>query len=120
MIILITKSELFTTDPDIRFAREYNVGVGIWRDLWRRYSILDYSQQEMSDYFTLKTGKPISKKGLKRWIMRTKLYTKTKHIVDKGCLSVNSEFFGDLEWFVIKELTRNMKSSVHHNPKTLP
>ena len=120
MIIKITQSDLFCVDPSIRFANEYKVDKELWKEIWRRYTILDYSIEEMMDYFELKAKRQISRKGMKRWILRTKVYSKTKPVLDKGCEAVTSEFFGDIEWFVLKEVLKNLKSSVHKNPKILP
>jgi len=120
MIILITKSEIFTTDPDIRFSRINGAPVGLWREMWRRHKILEYTFREMAEYYELKTKKQISRQNIKRWVLRTEIYSKTKPVIDKGCQSLNSEFFGDIEWFVIKEITKNLKSSVNKNIKVLP
>lgn len=120
MIILIKKSEIFYVDPDLRFAKFNHVNNGLWKELWRRYKILGYTKTELAEYFELKTKKTISNQNIKRWIFRTEIYSLTKPMVDKGCEAVNSNFFGDLEWFVIKELTKSIKSSVNKKPKTLP
>ncbi len=120
MIILITKSELFTIDPDLRFARQYGVSKGVWKELWRRNKLLGYTNKELREYFLLKTGKQIAHKSMNRWIMRTEIYSKTKPVLDMGCESLNSNYFEKLEWFVIKELLKNLQSSVHKNSKILP
>lgn len=120
MIILIRKSELFTQDPDNRFSNVYKVQRGLWKEMWRRYSILHYSNQDLADYFEIKTKSKISNQNIKRWLNRTKVYMKVKHVMDKGCESLRSEFFHELEWLVIKELTKNVKNSVKQNIKTLP
>lgn len=120
MIILIKKSELFTTDPDIRFSRVNNVSTGLWKELWRRYKLLGYTIQDLEDLYLLKTHKTISRKSLKRWVFRTEIYSKIKPVLDMGCESVNSSYFNELEWFVVKELLKNIKSSVHKNIKSIP
>lgn len=120
MIILIKKSELFTLDPDIRFARSNHVDIGLWKEMWRRHKLLGYTFREMSELFELKTKRPISRQNVKRWVLRTEIYSKSKPIIDKGCESVNSEYFGQMEWFVIKELVKNLNSSVKKEIKTMP
>ncbi len=120
MIILITKSYLFTEDPDDRFSNAYKVPKGLWREMWRRHSILEYTQKELGEYFKMKTQKEISPKSVRRWINRTRVYMKTKPVVDMGCESVNSNYFEDLEWFVVKELMKNYKASVRKETKTMP
>ena len=120
MLILLNKSELFTNDPDKRFSVTYKVPQGIWKEMWRRYSILDYSRKDLAEYFELKTKKKISNQNIKRWIYRTKIFIKIKPVMDRGCESVNSYFFEELEWFVLKELLKNLRSSVNKNPKIMP
>jgi hypothetical protein len=120
MIILIRKSELFTIDPDIRFSNINHVELGLWKEMWRRFKILGYTTKELQEYYELKTKKQISSKSVKRWILRTDIYSRTKPIIDMGCESLNSNFFDELEWFVVKELIKNLKFSVQQNVKTLP
>jgi hypothetical protein len=120
MLILITKSELFTCDPDTRFSKEYKVSLGTWKEMWRRHCVLGYSVRDMAEYYEVKTKRKIAHQTLKRWNTRTKVFIKTKPVLDKGCETVNSYFFGELEWFVLKELMKNTQSSVKQNVKTLP
>lgn len=120
MIILIKKSCLFTEDPDKRFSNAYKVDRGLWKEMWRRHSIMEYTKKDLADYFKIKTGQTISNQSLKRWINRTRIYMRAKPVLDMGCESVNSNFFEDLEWFVIKEALKNIKSSVKKEPKILP
>lgn len=119
MLILIQKSELFTKDPAIRFAKSYGVHEDIWRDLWRRMTILGYSDKDIREYFKIKSGKDISHQNIRRWAKRTAVYLKIKTVLDMGCLSVDSIFFDELEDFVVRELLKNLQSSVKHNPKTV-
>lgn len=120
MLILITRSELFTADPDRRFAREYRTDEGLWKEMWRRHSILEYSYGDMAEYFQLKTGRKISNQNVKRWANRTRVFIKAKPVLEMGCESVHSYFFEELEGFVIKELVKNLRSSVKRNPRTMP
>jgi len=120
MIILIQKSELFKVDPDVRFAREYSVDKGLWKEMWRRHKLLEYSIKDICDYYEVKTKRQISRQNIKRWVLRTEIYSRVKPVADMGCESLNSNYFGDLEWFVIKELLKNIKTSVKGNVKTLP
>ena len=119
MIIAIQKSELFTVDPDIRFCRKYKVPQGTWRELWKRYKLLQYTNDELSEYFLIKTKRNISNQNIKRWLLRTEIYLRIEPIAKMGCEIVLSEYFGDLEWVVIEEITKNIKSSVKGNPKVL-
>jgi len=119
MIIHIKKSILFTVDPDIRFAREYNLPKGTLKDIWRRYKLLDYTIGELCEFHLIKTGHKRSKKSMRRWMWRTEIYSMTLPIVNKGVETVNSSYFRHQEWKVIKELSKNLKSSVQGNTKTI-
>lgn len=119
MIINIRKSILFTIDPDIRFSKEYDLPIGTLKDIYRRYKLLDYTINELCEFHKMKTGKETSKKSMKRWMWRTEVYAMTLPILEKGVETVTSSFFKEHEWKVIKELTRNLQSSVHKNTKTL-
>jgi len=119
MIISIQKSELFTVDPDLRFCKKYQVPSGTWRELWKRSKLLQYSYTELREYFYLKTKKQISQQNLKRWLERTEIYLRIEPIAKMGCEVVLSEYFGDLEWVVVEEITKNIKSSVKGEVKAL-
>lgn len=119
MIINLKKSILFTVDPDIRFAKEYNVELGVLKSIYRKHKILEYTLNELCEFHQIKTGKKSSKKSIKRWLWRIEVYGMTKPILDKGVENVTSAFFKDHEWKVLKELTKNIKFSVQGNTKTL-
>jgi len=120
MIIRITKSILFTTDPDIRFASEHHVPLGLWRELWKKYKLQEYEVKDLCDLYHAKTGNRISRRALQRWIRRTEIYSRTKPAIERGVESVTSDFFGNLEWMVLKELFRNMKVSGTETIRVLP
>ncbi len=40
MLIDLSKSKLFTSDPGVRFAREYGIPEEAWKELWRRYKVV--------------------------------------------------------------------------------
>lgn len=115
MIIDLTQSDLFK-DPAIRFAKEH---ADIWNDIWRRYNDLYYSVPDLCDLYLIKTGKQINQKTIRRWLWRAEIYSKVKPVLESGARCVKSDFFGDEEFNVIKELTKNI-SSGHTNPKVLP
>lgn len=103
--------------PDIRFAREYNVPNGLWSEMWRRKTLLDYTMTELNDYHELKTGRRLSKKALIRWVWRTEVYSCATPLIREGTECVQSTFFRHNEWRIIKELGKNLKSSVHKDTK---
>lgn len=119
MLIYIKKSNLFTVDPDIRFSREYKVPLGTWKELWRKYKLLNYEDQDLKDLFFLKTGRYASQKMLPRWKWRTEVYSMTKPLIDKGAEAVQSYFFKEYEDKVLKEILKNVASSVHKTTKLL-
>jgi hypothetical protein len=119
MIICILKSDIFTIDPDIRFSKEYNVPIGTWRELWRKYKLLAYEESDLRDLYFLKTGRYASRNMIPRWKWRTEVYSKTKPLLEKGTQAVQSSFFGEYEERVIKEVLKNMSTSVHKTNKVL-
>lgn len=119
MIINLTKSNLFTEEPDMRFAREHSLPRGLWTELWKRYKLYEFTIPELCEYYTMKTGRKTSNKAISRWIWRSEIYSLAHPAIKKGAEVVISSFFNQYEWQVIRELTKNVKSSVHQNPKTL-
>jgi hypothetical protein len=119
MIIKISQSDLFKRDPDIRFAREYGLEKGFWKELWRRYKLLGYTSQELAEYYELKTKRTANLTSIRRWIWRTEIYSIARPAIDMGAQAVNSKLFGQFEQELIKELHKNIKTSVNKNPKTI-
>ena len=56
---------------------------------------------------------------MQRWIWRSEIYSRINEVAKQGCEVVNSSFFAELEYEVIKELTKNLRSSVKKKPKTI-
>lgn len=119
MIIHLKKSALFTTDPDIRFAREYNLPIGTLREIYRWHKVNEFDVDQIREFHTLKTGRIMSNKSIRRWIWRAEIYSLTLPVLEKGAQVVTSSFFKDHEWRVIKEITKNLRPSVHGQTKTL-
>ncbi len=119
MIIDISRSKLFIIEPDVRFSKEFNVSKGVWTELWRRHVLNGYTQKEMREYLLLKTTRKPSEASICRWILRTKIYSISSPIIKKGAKHVNSEIFGDLEEYVLKEITKHIRSGASTNPKTI-
>lgn len=119
MIIDLTKSVLFTQDPDIRFSKEHGVALGFWKELWKRHKLLEYTIDDMCDYYQMKIGHRPSRKSIKRWIIRSEIYSMSKPILNKGGRTVVSTYFKENEDYVIRELLKNLKNSVRKNPKTI-
>ncbi len=111
MIIHLLKSKLFTIDPAIRFAKEYDVDVRLWNDVWRRHTLLAYSNNELCEFIHFKTLRKPKSSSIRRWIIRTEIYCLANHAVRMGVRVVQSEYFGKFEREVIDELTKNMKFS---------
>jgi hypothetical protein len=120
MIIALRESKLFTHDPDKRFAWEYDVPQGLWKEMWRRYQLLDYTARDLCDLYYVKTGKVMSPRTVNRWVWRSEVYMMAKPVIEKGAQHVTSEFFGRHEMDVVKELTKNIRVSVRHAPRALP
>ncbi|NBW09217.1 MAG: hypothetical protein EBR82_14455 [Caulobacteraceae bacterium] len=119
MIIDLTQSRLFIVEPDDRFAKEFGLPKGIWRELWKRYTLMGYNQPEMREYLLIKTGRKISEGSVCRWIIRTKIYSVSNGILKMGAKHVNSEVFGEYEDYVIKEMTKHLRSGASKNTKAI-
>lgn len=109
MLIKLYSARILSQDPTKRFAKRHNVDEGIWLELWKRYKILDYSVDEMSEYFTLKTKKILKPRQIRRWIFLSEVYTLTKPAREKGARVISTEMFGPLEEKVVLEITRGMR-----------
>ncbi len=119
MLIDLSKSNLFTKDPDIRFSREYMVPLGTWRELWRRYKLLGYSNGDMRDYLFIKLARNLSYNSMDRWIMRSEIYSRSQPAIQKGARMVNTEIFGDHEQYVIDELSKQLRYGVSKNSRSI-
>jgi hypothetical protein len=119
MIIKLLESKLFTVDPALRFAREYNVKPELWNEIWKRHALLEYDLDGICGYFNYKTHRRPKKESIARWILRTELYCRAQHIIRMGQRVVDSEYFGVFEAQLIQELTRNMRFSAIHDSRTI-
>lgn len=119
MIINLSKSKLFTVEPAKRFAREFGCDERVWIDCWLKYKLLDLRTNELGDYIHIKTGKKLENFTVRRWIIRTEIYSQAREAFKKGATNVTSQFFGKWEEYVMDELLRNIKSSVRHTPKAI-
>jgi len=133
MIIKLQESRLFTVDPAIRFAREYNVPPKIWNELWKRYclkplldgvSFQDKDSEEflissICGYFTHKTGRKANARSMRRWIIRTEIYCRAQHIINMGVRVVDSSYFDKFEQDLLDELTKSIKYSGKQASRTI-
>lgn len=119
MIIDLTKSKIFTIEPDVRFSREYALPQGSWTAIWRRYKALDYSNEDMRDYLFIKHARNLNFISMDRWIVRSKIYEISGPLIKKGVKHVNSEIFGELEEIVMNELVKSLKNGATQKPKSI-
>lgn len=119
MIIHLKKSILFTRDPDVRFAKEYNLPIGTWRELWKRHKLYGYTIKDMCDFYEMKTKRKTNHRAMSRWIWRSEIYSKVHPLMNKGVELVTAEFFEDDAEQVIKEITKNISFSVNGDVKSL-
>ncbi len=110
MIINITKSQIFTKDPAIRFAKEYSLPLKTWGEFWRRYKLLEYSNGDLRDFLFIKHARNLSPSSINRWIMRGRVYDLIHTHHKNGVEHVNTIIFGDLEEIVINELVKPLKN----------
>jgi len=118
-MIIKLNTNLFTIHPDKRFCSKYNLPKGTWVDIWSKYKLSGFTEKEVCHYYRFKTKTNHSNKAIRRWLWRTEVYSIARPAVEKGALAINSTAFGKHEDRLIKELTKNIKSSVHKNPKIL-
>lgn len=111
MLVKLRNSRLFDTDPSRRLGWEYGVDENLWTELWKRYKVLNYTIPEMAEYFQIKSKKVITRRQVKRWIFLTEVFVLTKPARDMGAKVINTEMFGELEHWVVEEVTRGMKHS---------
>ncbi len=119
MIIKLRESQLFTTDPAQRFADTYRVSEDIYRELWKRYNLLEYSIAELCEVYYIKVGRPINKRTMSEWMFRGKVYSKVSGKIKMGAQAVNSNVFEELEQRVIKELLKHLKSGISASTKSI-
>lgn len=110
MLIKLHASTLFTEDTAIRFAQQYQVSPKMWNEIWKRH--LDgYDSESLAGYFIYKSKKNIDIRSLRRWLILTEIYCQANMVMQMGVRVVKSEFFGEHEPFLLKEILRNMKAS---------
>ena len=109
MIIDLSQSKLFTKDPDIRFAKEYAVPLGTWKEMWRRYKLLEYSNGDLRDFFFIKHARNLTYTSMDRWIVRTEIYERARPVLIMGANMANTEIFGEFEQKVMDELTKQIR-----------
>lgn len=119
MIIHLKKSALFTIHPGKRFAKEYNTPEGLWEEMYRRHKILEYTIEDLCDFYNVKTNKTLTTQAINRWIWRSKVFEKADSVMQRGVETVVSDFFGDFEYEVIKELLKNIKTSATQKSRTV-
>ncbi len=101
------KGRLFKKDPCIRFATYFKCHPDVWREVWHKYKILDYTKTQAKEYLIITLKRPVDNKCFNRWIDRTEIYIKAQIAVNKGAKQVDSQYFGKYKDFVEKELTKN-------------
>jgi len=119
MIINITKSTLFTVDPDARFSKEYILPKGTWLELYRKHKLLGYSNGDMRDYLFLKYARNLKHPTMYRWIARSEVYSIVHPLIKKGVVHVNTSIFGDYESYVMNELLKSLKNGAYNKPESI-
>ena len=108
MLIKLHESKLFTQDPAVRFGREYNVEPKVWREMWKRHALLEYDMDGICGYFQYKTGRKPNRDSIRKWLVRTEIFSRANHVMLMGTRVVDSSYFGKFETELIKELSRNI------------
>lgn len=110
MLIKLHESKLFTTDTAVRFAQEYRVDKKVWNEIWKRY-LAGYDIESLAGYLLYKTGTRITKHTLRRWLRMTEVYCRANHVMLMGVRVVQSEYFGNYEDLVLREIIRGIRYS---------
>jgi len=119
MIISIRKSQLFITDPAIRFAKEYGLPKEAWNEVWKRYKLLKYSNSDIRDYLFIKHARNLSFSTMDRWLKRGELYAIAKPLIAMGVVHVNSVIFKDYEEYVMNELVKPLKTGAKRKAESI-
>lgn len=119
MIIDLSQSKLFTIDPDIRFAKEYLLPPGTWKELWRRYKLLDYTNGDLRDYLFVKHARNLSFNSMNRWIIRSEIFMLSRPILEKGARMVNSGIFLEYEQYILDELVKTLRFNEGRESKAI-
>lgn len=119
MIINLSKSNLFTLDPDLRFSLQYETPRGLWNLIFNRYKYLELEVPDLIQLYQIKTGKEIDYFAMRRWVWRTEVYRVAEPFVKKGAQTVISDIFGKYENDIIKELTKHIKRGATKDSKIL-
>lgn len=118
MILKLHDSKMFTVDTARRFAKEYNVKQSLWNEIFKR-SNMGYDSECLAGFFIYRTGKKISAKTIRKWLLKTEVYCRANHVMRMGVRVVQSEYFGVYEDFVLEEVLRNMKFRGTKESRTL-
>ena len=111
MIILLTKSKLFTLDPAIRFSKEYQVDKKVFQEMLRRRWLLKYSYNDLREFVEHRTGKRLSNNSIQRWLVRAEIYCRANHVIRMGVRAVDTSYFNEYEDELLELLFKNMKFS---------
>lgn len=106
MLISLNR-RLFKEDPVYRFSRSFKCHPDIWRNVWRKHKILDYTEDEAYEYLVFILRINIRKERFKRWVKRTEAYNKAQLALNKGAKEVTKDYFGNIQEFVIREIQKN-------------
>jgi hypothetical protein len=119
MIIHLNKSKLFTVEPSKRFAKEFGVDEKVWVECWFRYRVKGYTINDLRDYIHTKTGRKPKYLSIHLWVTRTEVYSKAKEAFKMEASVVVSSFFGKYEDFVIKQITKHIKSGNSRSSRSI-
>jgi hypothetical protein len=106
-------------DPAVRFSKRYGVNKKLFNELWRRKCLLEYDNEGLCGFFLFKTNRRIDVQAMGRWMDRTEVYCKAQHVIKMGVQTVDSNYFGKYEGYVLEELMRHMKNGEAKSNKSI-
>lgn len=96
-MILDLNRRIFSEDPEARFLAKKvaNRKKGLLASLYYRYIDLDYTLDEVAEYYRIKTGHAIARQVVRLWMIHIRIYNRAQEAKDLGIKQVGSQWFGD-------------------------
>lgn len=98
--------DIFTKDPDERFAKIQGVEIGILNQI---YDMRPFTFQEVKSFYLEKTNKTIDRTNIWRWVKRKEIYDQAQKALKKGQYYVDLDYFGEHKDFLMNEFTKHLR-----------
>jgi hypothetical protein len=98
---------MFKVEPAKRFRDQFGVEEKVWRDLWHKRKMLDYSITECVEWFSLETQKDIGIFSMIRWFDREEIYLRAQVFLARDIDQIDSKLFNEFKTKVEFLLNKN-------------